>query len=66
MASSAERSARAATDATVRQTYLGLAQKWREMAEQVEVQERLLRQKKQRVSEDKSQGGNGDDAYREQ
>jgi hypothetical protein len=45
MASSAERNARAATDATVRQTYLGLAQKWREMAEQVEVQERLLRQK---------------------
>jgi hypothetical protein len=53
MASSAERRARAATDATVRQTYLGLARKWREMAEQVEVQERLLRQKNLQVPERK-------------
>ena len=45
MASLSERDADGATDSNARLIYLDLAQKWREMAEHVEVQESLIRQR---------------------
>jgi hypothetical protein len=45
MASVSERDAGSATDSNSRLMYLDLAQKWCEMAEHVEAQENLLRQR---------------------
>jgi hypothetical protein len=48
-ASAAERNARSATAGALRLTYLDLARRWREIAEQVEMQEGLLRQDRSRA-----------------
>ena len=45
MASLSEHDAGTATDSKARLIYLDLAQKWREMAEHVEAQESLIRQR---------------------